>query len=131
MVAYDFPILGLFWTILWFFIWVAWLILLFKVIFDIFRSRDMGGFAKALWVIFVVILPWLGVLIYLIARGRGMAGRDLESAQQSEQAFRQYVQQTAGGATSTADQLSKLADLKAQGVLTDAEFEQQKARLLV
>ena len=98
MVAYDYPLLGLFWTILWFFIWVAWLLLLFKVIFDIFRSRDLGGWGKALWAIFVVIIPWLGVLVYLIARGRSMTERDLERAQEQEAAFRDYVQQTTSSA---------------------------------
>ena len=131
MVAYDYPLLGLFWTILWFFIWVAWLLLLFRVIFDIFRSRDLGGWGKALWAIFVVIIPWLGVLVYLIARGRSMTDRDLERAQEQEDAFRDYVQKTTtSSAASSADELSKLAQLKAQGVLTDAEFEQQKAKLL-
>jgi len=131
MVAYDYPLLGLFWTILWFFIWVAWLLLLFKVIFDIFRSKDLGGWGKALWAIFVVIIPWLGVLVYLIARGRSMTERDLERAQEQEDAFRDYVQKTTtSSAASSADELSKLAQLKAQGVLTDAEFEQQKAKLL-
>ena len=131
MVAYDYPLLGLFWTILWFFIWVAWLLLLFRVIFDIFRSRDLGGWGKALWAIFVVIIPWLGVLVYLIARGRSMTERDLERAQEQEDAFRDYVQKTTtSSAASSADELSKLAQLKAQGVLTDAEFEQQKAKLL-
>jgi hypothetical protein len=131
MVAYDYPLLGLFWTILWFFIWVAWLLVLFKVIFDIFRSRDLGGWGKALWAIFVVIIPWLGVLVYLIARGRSMTERDLERAQEQEDAFRDYVQKTTtSSAASSADELSKLAQLKAQGVLTDAEFEQQKAKLL-
>jgi len=131
MVSYDYPLLGLFWTILWFFIWVAWLLVLFKVIFDIFRSRDLGGWGKALWAIFVVIIPWLGVLVYLIARGRSMTERDLERAQEQEAAFRDYVQKTTTSSTaSSADELSKLAQLKAQGVLTDAEFEQQKAKLL-
>ena len=131
MVSYDYPLLGLFWTILWFFIWVAWLLVLFKVIFDIFRSRDLGGWGKALWAIFVVIIPWLGVLVYLIARGRSMTERDLERAQEQEDAFRDYVQKTTtSSAASSADELSKLAQLKAQGVLTDAEFEQQKAKLL-
>jgi len=133
VVGYDYPILGMFWTILWFFLWVAWLIVLFKVIFDIFRSRDLGGWGKALWAIFVIVIPWLGVLVYLIARGRGMTERDVEVAQQQEQAFREYVQKTAvssAGGSSAADQLAKLADLKAKGVLTDAEFDAQKAKLL-
>lgn len=129
MLAYDYPILGLFWTLLMIFLWIAWLMLLFKVIFDIFRNRNLGGFAKALWAIFVIVLPWLGVLIYLIAHGRDMSERDLADAQAQEAAFRSYVQ-GAAGTTSTADEINKLSDLRSRGVITDIEFEQQKAKLL-
>ena len=80
MLSYDYPILGLFWTMLWLFLWIAWIILLFRVIIDIFRSRDMGGWGKALWTIFVIVLPFLGVFVYLIARGQSMADRDLDEA---------------------------------------------------
>ena len=130
MLAYDYPILGLFWTMLMFFLWFAWLMLLFKVFADIFRSSDMGGFAKALWSIFVIIVPFLGVLVYLIARGHSMTQRDLAQAEQSEAAFRSYVQQAASTGGGTADELTKLADLHARGLLTDAEFSQQKSKLL-
>ena len=131
MLAYDYPILGVFWTMFIFFLWFAWLMLLFRVFADIFRTRDMGGFAKALWSIFVIFVPFLGVLIYVIARGHKMAERDIADAAQSEAAFRSYVQEAAGsGGGGTADELAKLADLKAKGVLTDDEFAQQKARLL-
>ena len=131
MFAYDYPILGLFWTMLWFFLWIAWLMLLFKVIFDIFRSKDLGGVGKALWALFVIIVPWLGVLVYLIARGRSMTDRDLEAAKAQQDAFREYVVQTAGsGTSSAAEDITKLAQLRDSGVLTDAEFAQQKAKLL-
>ncbi len=132
MLAYDYPLLGLFWTMMWWFLWIAWIIILFKVITDIFRSHDMGGWGKALWAIFVVLVPWLGVLVYLIARGHSMAERDHERAAAQQDAFRSYVQETAasGGSTGTADELAKLADLQAKGVITDAEFAQQKAKLL-
>jgi heme exporter protein D len=130
MIAYDYPILGLFWTMLIFFLWFAWIMLLFRVFADIFRSKDMGGFAKALWSIFVLIVPFLGVFLYLIVRGRAMTDRDIEDAQAREEQFRSYVQQTAGTGGGTADELTKLAQLKAQGVITDAEFAQQKAKLL-
>ena len=130
MIAYDYPILGLFWTMLIFFLWFAWIMLLFRVFIDIFRSRDMGGFSKALWAIFVLLVPFLGVFIYLIVRGRSMADRDIAEAQEREQAFRSYVQQTAGTGGGSADELTKLAQLKDQGVITDAEFAQQKAKLL-
>ena len=132
MLAYDYPLLGLFWTMLWVFLWVAWLFILFRVIIDIFRSHDMGGWGKALWAIFVVVLPFLGVFVYLIARGRQMTERDIEDARNREASFRSYVQDAAasGGGAGTADELAKLADLQAQGVITDAEFAQQKAKLL-
>ena len=130
MLAYDYPILGLFWTMLIFFLWIAWLMLLFKVIFDIFRSHDMGGVAKAFWAIFVIVIPWLGVLVYLIARGRSMQERDAEAARVQQEAFTTYVRDAAGSGPSTADEITKLADLKAKGVLSDAEFDQYKAKLL-
>ncbi len=130
MLAYDYPILGLFWTFLWIFLWVAWLFVLFQVIFDIFRSHDMGGWGKALWMIFVVLLPFLGVFVYVIARGHGMQERQLEQARAQDAAMRSYIQETASSSGGTADELSKLADLNAKGVITDAEFAQQKAKLL-
>jgi hypothetical protein len=130
MVGYDYPLLGVFWTMLWWFLWIAWIVLLFRVIADIFRSRDMGGWGKALWTIFVVVVPFLGVFVYLIARGHSMADRDVAEVQAQDAAFRAYVQDATGSGGGTADELSKLADLKTQGVLTDTEFEQQKAKLL-
>jgi hypothetical protein len=131
VLAYDYPLLGIFWTMLWFFLWFAWIVILIRVFADIFRSKDMGGWAKALWVIFVIIVPFLGVFIYLIARGHKMADRDIADAQARDQAFQSYVRDVAGStSSSSADELSKLADLKAKGVITDAEFQQQKAKIL-
>jgi hypothetical protein len=130
MLAYDYPLLGLFWTFLWVFVWVAWLILLFRIFGDIFRSKDMGGWGKALWSIFVIIVPFLGVLVYLIARGRGMHERDYEQAKAAEQSFQTYVRETAGTSGGVADELTKLAELRDRGVISPAEFEQQKAQLL-
>ena len=130
MLAYDYPLLGLFWTMIWWFLWIAWIVLLVRVIADIFRSHDMGGFAKALWSIFVIVIPWLGVLVDLIARGSSMAERDFDRARAQDEAFRSYVQDVSSGSQSTADELSKLAQLQAQGVISDAEFAQQKAKLL-
>ena len=80
MLAYDYPLLGLFWTMMIWFLWIAWIVLLFRVIADIFRSRDLGGGGKALWAIFVIVVPWLGVLVYLIARGDSMTDRDVQPA---------------------------------------------------
>ena len=132
MLAYDYPLLGIFWTMLWFFLWFAWIVILVRVFADIFRSHDMGGFAKALWSIFVILVPFLGVFIYLIVRGHHMADQDIADAQQRDQQFQAYVKDVAGsGSTSKADELAKLADLKDRGVISDAEFQQQKAKILV
>ncbi len=131
IVASSYPLLDAFLTMLWIFLFIIWIWLLIMVFSDIFRSRDLSGWGKALWVIGIIILPWLGVLIYLIARGGKMHERQIESAQAQEQAFRQYVQQTAtSSSTSTADQLAKLADLRDKGVITPAEFESEKAKAL-
>jgi hypothetical protein len=131
MLAYTYPILGIFWTMLEFFIFILWIWLLIFIFMDIFRSRDMGGLAKALWVIFVIVLPFLGVLVYLIARGGSMHERAEAQAAQQQKAFDAYVKQAAGTAgSSNVDELAKLADLKSKGVITDAEFEAQKAKLL-
>src|SRR5215213_175082 len=132
VLAYDYPILGLFWTMVWVFLWVAWLMLLFRVIIDIFRSRDLGGFSKALWAIFVIVVPFLGVFAYLLARGHSMGDRQFEEARAHEAAFRGYVQEAASsnGNGGTADELSKLAGLRSQGVITEAEFEREKSKVL-
>ena len=131
MLAYTYPLLDAFLTMLEFFLFIIWIIILFRVIVDIFRSRDMGGWGKALWLILVIVLPFVGVLIYLIARGKGMGERDMQEAQARDQQFRASVQEAAGGqATNPADELAKLADLRDRGVITDADFEQQKAKIL-
>ncbi len=129
MLAYDYPLLGVFWTMMWFFVWIMWIMLLFRVIGDIFRSHDMGGFAKTLWLILVLIVPFFGVFIYLIVRGHAMAQRDLADAQARDEAFRAYVQSSVSTGGS-ADELAKLADLRDRGVLTESEFAAQKARIL-
>ena len=129
--TYQYPILDFFLTMLYFFLFVIWIWLLITVFIDIFRSHDMGGWTKALWAIFVIILPFLGVFVYLIARGGKMQERAAQEAGQQQKAFDEYVRQAAGTAgDSTAEQLSKLADLKSQGVITEAEFEAQKAKIL-
>ena len=128
MIAYTYPILGIFWTMLMFAAFFIFIWLLIIVFIDIFRSHDMGGFAKALWVIFIIILPILGILVYLIARGGKMQERTASEAVQQQQAFDAYVQDVAG--TSPADQLAKLSELKDKGAITDAEFQAQKAKIL-
>jgi ABC-type multidrug transport system fused ATPase/permease subunit len=129
MLAYTYPLADLFGTMLGLFVFFIWFWLLIVVFGDIFRSRDMGGGAKALWVIFVIIFPFLGILIYLIARGGSMHERAEAAAQQQQKAFDDYVKQAASAPSST-DELAKLADLKEKGVITDAEFEAQKAKIL-
>ena len=129
MLAYTYPLADLFWTMLEIFLFVIWIWILIAIFGDIFRSDDLGGGAKALWVIFVIVLPFLGILVYLIARGAKMQQRSLEQAQRQKQAFDAQVKQAAG-ASSGVDELAKLADLKEKGALTDAEFETQKAKLL-
>lgn len=130
MLGYTYPLADLFGTMLGFFVFFIWLWLLIIVFSDIFRSHDLGGLAKALWVIFVIILPFLGILVYLIARGGKMQERALAQAEQQQKAFDAYVKRAAGSSGSSVDELAKLADLKAKGVITDAEFDAQKAKLL-
>ncbi len=129
MLAYDYPLGGVFLSMLYFFLFFIWIWILITVFMDIFRSPDLNGWLKALWCIFVIIIPFLGVFIYLIARGGKMQERKLQDAAQQKEAFDSYVRETAGTSDVTS-QLTQLADLKAQGVLTDAEFESQKAKVL-
>ena len=128
--AQDYPLLNLFWTMLWLFVWILWIFLLVRIILDIFRSDDLGGWSKALWVIFIIILPFIGVLVYLIARGSGTQKRDVRDARAADQELRSYILSAAATPASTAEELSKLASLRDQGVLTEAEFDAQKAKLL-
>jgi hypothetical protein len=130
VLAYDYPLLGFFWSMLILFLWIAWLFLLFRVVFDVFRDDSLSGWAKALWLLFILFLPFLGVLVYVIARGQEMGARDLARAQAQQQEFQSYVRDVAAGGGGVADELAKLAGLRDSGVITDAEFEQQKAKLL-
>jgi ABC-type multidrug transport system fused ATPase/permease subunit len=129
MFASSYPLLNAFWTILYIFVFILWLMILFRVIWDIFRSHDLSGLAKAAWLLFILILPLLGVIVYLIARGGSMHERDVRIAQAQNQAFQSWVQGVSGRG-STADELAKLADLREKGVITDAEFDQAKAKIL-
>jgi hypothetical protein len=120
-----------FWSMLWFFLWFIWIWLLVVVFSDIFRSHDLSGWAKALWTIFVILLPYLGVFVYLIARGRKMNEHAAESAHAQDAAMRQYVQSVASTNThSAATEVSKLAELRDKGALTEQEFQQAKANAL-
>ena len=130
MVGANFGTGQVFLEILYFFLFIIWIWLLIMVFSDIFRSHDISGGVKALWCIFVIIVPFLGVFVYLLARGGKMQERNMKQAADQQAAFDDYVRQTAGGGDDTATQLQKLADLKTQGVITDAEFDAQKAKLL-
>ena len=129
MLAASYPFLDVFWTILVFFVWVAWFMLLFRVIADIFRRHDIGGGGKVLWLIFVIVLPFLGVFVYLIAESKGMAERDIERARASQQQFDAYVRETAssGGAAAEIEKAKQLLD---SGAITQAEFDSIKAKAL-
>jgi hypothetical protein len=127
--SYSYPLLGVFWTVIEIFLWVIWFWILITVFIDIFRSHDLSGWGKALWFLFVLFIPLIGVLVYLIARGGKMHERAMQQTRQQEADFRSYVQETASSAT-PADQLAKLADLRDRGVITPAEFEREKAKVL-
>jgi hypothetical protein len=118
-----------FWSFLWFFLFFIWIWLLIMVFADIFRSHDLGGVAKAIWVIFVILIPYLGVFVYLIARGHKMGEHAAQDAARQEAATKQYIQSVTA-ASSPADEIAKLADLKAAGTISDAEYEQLKAKAL-
>lgn len=126
----DYPLLGLFWTMLWFFFFVAWISVIFTVFRDIYADSDLSGWGKAGWTLLIFVLPWLGVLVYLVARGGKMRDRQVETLAAQERAFAGYVQSVASSSPSTADELTKLGNLRAAGVLTEAEFAEQKALLL-
>ncbi|MEU3922463.1 SHOCT domain-containing protein [Streptomyces sp. NPDC002659] len=132
VLAYDYPVLGAFWTVMWIFLWVIWLMLLFRVIIDIFRDSEMSGWAKTAWLLFVVIIPFLGVLVYVIARGSQMGNREIKHAQEQQAAVDTYIRETAGtsGTGSGADELAKLSELKARGDLSEEEFQRAKAKIL-
>ena len=130
MLASDFGSGQVLWSMLWFFLFFIWIWILITVFADIFRSHDLSGWAKALWVIFVIFIPYLGVFVYLIARGHKMAQHAQEAAAAQDAAARQYIQQAAGTAKSPADELHRLADLKDRGVIDEAEFQKLKAKVV-
>jgi hypothetical protein len=127
--ASNYPFLNIFWTILIFFAWVAWIWIAITVLIDLFRRRDLSGVAKALWVVFVIVLPFLGVLAYLLIYHDGMAERTGKEAAASQDQFDDYVRRTAGtgGAASEIEKAKQLLD---SGAITQAEFEHIKAKAL-
>jgi hypothetical protein len=128
-VPLEFGTGDVFWSMVWFFLFFIWIWLLIGVFSDIFRSGDLSGWGKALWTVFVIVLPYLGVFVYLVARGHKMHEHDVEQAKAQDAAFRQYVQSVTPS-TDGAAQIEKLAELRDKGVITQAEFEQGKAKAL-
>jgi hypothetical protein len=125
----SYPALSVFWTIVEIFLWVLWFWVLIMVLIDLFRSPDLSGFAKAMWFLFVLFIPLIGVLAYLIIRGSSMHERQRQVARQQDEEFRSYVQDAAGP-RSSADELTKLAGLRDHGVITTDEFEREKSKIL-
>jgi membrane protein implicated in regulation of membrane protease activity len=125
----SYPALSVFWTIVEVFLWVLWFWILIMVMIDIFRSSDLSGWGKALWFLFVLFIPLIGVLAYLIVRGSSMHERAARQARQQDEEFRAYVQDAAGP-KSSADELTKLAGLRDHGVITNEEFEREKSKIL-
>ena len=130
MVLADVHLADLIWTTIWIFFLILFIWVFIIIISDLFRDHTLSGWAKAVWVVALIIFPLVGSLVYLIARGSSMQERAQKQAQQQDQAFRSYVQEAAGEGSSTADQLAKLADLRDRGVITAQEFESQKAKIL-
>jgi hypothetical protein len=125
----SYPLLNVFWTMFIFFLWVVWIWALIAVFIDIFRSSDLSGWGKALWFLFVLFIPLIGIVTYLIVRGDSMHNRAERQAEQQDEAFRGYVQSAAAD-SSAADQIAKLVDLRDRGVITTEEFERGKAKVL-
>jgi hypothetical protein len=121
----------LLWSMLWFFMFIIWFWLLMTVFGDIFRSDDLGGWGKALWIIFIVVFIWLGVLVYFIARGKGMQERSIKAMQAQQAAQQEYIRSVAGSSpASTSEELARLADLRDKGAITDDEFQALKAKTI-
>ncbi|MDH6441257.1 putative membrane protein [Streptomyces sp. SAI-144] len=129
--AYDYPLLSVFWSMLWFFLWIMWFVLLFRVVVDIFRDDDMSGWGKAGWLAFTILLPFLGVFVYVIARGKNMGRREISQARAQQEAFDARIREAAGtNRSSSIDELAKLSDIRARGDITDEEFRRAKELVL-
>lgn len=130
--AYDYPLLGAFWTVMWIFLWILWLILVFRIVVDIFRDDRLSGWGKAGWLLFVIVFPFLGVLVYVISRGRSMGEREQRHARAQQQALDSYIRETAGGAgrPSEVEELAKLSEIRARGDISDEEFRRAKEKIL-
>jgi uncharacterized membrane protein len=129
--AYDYPVLGAFWTAMWVFLWVLWIFLVFRIVVDIFRDDSMSGWVKTGWLLFVLVLPFVGVLVYVIARGAGMGSREQRSAEAHQRAFDDYIRKTAGErGGGEVDQLARLGEMRAKGDISEEEFQRAKEKIL-
>lgn len=130
--AYDYPVLGAFWTILLIFLWAMWIFLLFRVVVDIFRDDSLSGGAKMGWLVFTIVLPFLGVFVYVVARGKGMGRREQMHVRAQLEETNRYVRETVGatGPASEVDQLAKLSEIRARGDISDEEFRRAKEKVL-
>jgi hypothetical protein len=129
--AYDYPVLGAFLTIMWIGLWILWFVLLFRVIVDIFRDDRLSGWAKTGWLVLTVVLPFLGVFVYLIARGKGMGEREQAQARARQEQADRYIRETAGStATSEVDELARLSEIRTRGDITDEEYQRAKEKIL-
>jgi len=118
------------WSMIWFTLFFIWIWILITVFADIFRSHDLGGFAKTIWIIFVIVLPYLGVFVYLIARGKGMQERNIKAISAQQQAQAAYIQSVAGTAPSASEEIARLSELRDKGAISEEEFQAAKAKAL-
>jgi len=130
MLLAEFQVGQVLWSLLWFFLFFLWIWLVISLFGDIIRSDDLSGWGKAIWSLFIIVLPFLGVFMYLIVRGNDMGKRQAAAMKQSEQQFQDYIRDTAGGGSGAADELEKLSKLHESGVLDDAEYAAAKAKVL-
>jgi uncharacterized membrane protein YcjF (UPF0283 family) len=130
VIAADYPFMDILWSMIIFFVWVAWIWTLIMIVGDLFRRHDTSGWAKAAWVAFLIIIPFLGVLVYLIANGHGMAQRSAERAQAAQSQFNDYVQSVAKDGGGAASELEKAKRLLDSGALTQPEYDALKAKLI-
>ncbi|MFJ4670630.1 SHOCT domain-containing protein [Kitasatospora purpeofusca] len=129
----DYPLLNIFLTTMWIFLWILWFMLLFRVFGDLFRDDSVGGWGKAGWCVLLIVLPFLGVFVYLIARGKGMGMREAARVKQADSEFRDYVRDAAGSEAkrpSATEELARLADLRRDGSITEEEYQRAKALVL-
>jgi hypothetical protein len=129
-IAYDYPVLGAFWTLLLIFVWVAWLVLVCRIFIDIFRDKEASGWAKAGWLVLVLVLPFVGVLAYLIVKGQDMTKREVRSARDQQQLLNAYIRDVAASPGKGVDDLTRLAELRANGTISEDEFRRAKDKIL-